>query len=45
MRTQVYIAIRINILDETIGRELIAELKEISRMLQGLSLSIKEKSK
>ena len=43
LRTQVYIARRIEVLSESQARDLVKELKEISAMLQGLVKSIKEK--
>lgn len=36
MRTQIYIGIKIGYIDQTIGKEWIAETEEISAMLTGL---------
>ena len=41
LRTQVYIAYKIGVLDQEIKDELVAELTEISKMLFGLALSLK----
>jgi four helix bundle protein len=44
LRTQVYIAQQIGIYKKTQTTELVNELKEISRMLQGLIKSLTPKS-
>lgn len=41
LRTQFYIAHKIGLIDETIQSEMVAELKEISAMLQALASSLK----
>jgi len=44
LRTQIYIAQRIGILDHKTQADLTEEVKQISAMLQGLIKSLKEKS-
>ena len=41
LRTQIYIAQQIGLMDETISKKMVAELKELSAMLQSLSKSLK----
>ena len=41
LRTQIYIAQQIGLIDKTIQKEMVAELKELSAMLQSLSNSLK----
>ncbi|WP_022664992.1 four helix bundle protein [Desulfospira joergensenii] len=40
LRTQLYISKEINIISETVSKELLREVKEISKMLQGLISSV-----
>ncbi|MDO9011055.1 MAG: four helix bundle protein [Gallionella sp.] len=40
LRTQVYIARKVGIIEETIAMELVEELKHVSRMLTGLAKSV-----
>jgi four helix bundle protein len=44
LRTQVYIACRINLIQEPIQKELTAELKDISSMIHGLIKSLRLKT-
>jgi len=41
LRTQLYIARELGIIDESAGKELVQESREISKMLQGLIQSLK----
>jgi four helix bundle protein len=45
LRTQTYIAAKIGILDREARTSLVAELKEISKMLTGLARSVKNRLK
>lgn len=45
LRTQVYIASEVNLIEESERKTLISELKEISKMLQGLHKSLKGNKK
>lgn len=40
-RIQIYIAQQTGLMDETISKKMVAELKELSAMLQSLSKSLK----
>lgn len=40
LRTQVYIATKVSLLSPTVMTELVSELKEISKMIRGLTKSI-----
>lgn len=42
LRTQIYIAININVLTNDLGKELIGELKTLSKQLQALITSLKK---
>jgi four helix bundle protein len=44
LRTQVYIACRIRLIPENTQKELTGELKSISKMVQGLIRSLKQKN-
>jgi four helix bundle protein len=44
LRTQVYIAFRINVLQESVQKELTNELKSISSMIHGLVKALKPKT-
>jgi len=44
LRTQVYIACRINLVQEAIQKELTTELKDLSSMIHGLIKSLKLKT-
>jgi four helix bundle protein len=44
LRTQVYIACRIRLIPESTQKELTGELKSISKMVQGLIRSLKQKN-
>lgn len=41
LRTQIYIAHKIGLINDTVQSEMVAELKEISAMLQALASSLK----
>ena len=43
LRTQVYIASRIGLLDESLSQDFIKDLKNLSAMIHGLIMSVKKK--
>ena len=45
LRTQIYIAVHINILTNDLGKELVDELKILSKQLQALITSLKKSKK
>ncbi|HET6528655.1 MAG TPA: four helix bundle protein [Balneolaceae bacterium] len=43
LRTQLYIGIKTNIIEEEMGREMVEELKQLSSMIHGLIKSLNKK--